>query len=338
MDSQIYGLSYLLLLALLLRPSAAALPPHHRPSLPAQTNSNSVQINSNSVLVALLDSHYTELAELVEKALLLQQLEAAVNRHNITIFAPHNDALERALDPEFKRFLLEPRNLKSLQTLILTHIVPTRIDSPELTRSARESTRLKTLSNDHVNLLGLATVIRPNDVVRPDGVIHGIEQLLIPRSVQEDFNRRRSLRSIAAVLPEGAPEVDPRTHRLKAPAPAVPAERRRFYPFSTQWRQGRRWLLRRPRAPAVPTGTSMARPRSCVLPPDPGVPDGGEHVQCGAPVWEGEVRHAPAAAQGVSGGGGRGIDGVLFPAEEVKAVPVAKAGQVATSPRRGTEF
>ncbi|GFZ09266.1 FASCICLIN-like arabinogalactan protein 15 precursor [Actinidia rufa] len=185
MGSQIYGLSYILLFAVLLLPSSAALPPHHRPSLLAQTNSNSVQINSNSVLVALLDSHYTELAELVEKALLLQPLEATVNRHNITIFAPHNDAFERALDPD-------------------------RLGS-------------KTLSNDHVNLLGFATVIRPNDVVRPDGVIHGIERLLIPRSVQEDFNRRRSLRSIAAVLPEGAPEVDPRTHRLKAPAPAVPA-------------------------------------------------------------------------------------------------------------------
>ena len=32
---------------------------------------NSGQINSNSVLVALLDSHYIELAKLVEKALLL---------------------------------------------------------------------------------------------------------------------------------------------------------------------------------------------------------------------------------------------------------------------------
>ncbi|KAJ0047038.1 hypothetical protein Pint_05756 [Pistacia integerrima] len=42
------------------------------------TSTHSTQINSNSVLVALLDSHYTELAELVEKALLLQTLEEAV--------------------------------------------------------------------------------------------------------------------------------------------------------------------------------------------------------------------------------------------------------------------
>jgi hypothetical protein len=50
-------------------------------------------------------------------------------------------------------------------------------------------------------------------------VIHGIERLLIPQSVQDDFHNRRSLRSISAVKPEGAPEVDPKTHRLKKPAP-----------------------------------------------------------------------------------------------------------------------
>ncbi|GFZ02559.1 FASCICLIN-like arabinogalactan protein 18 precursor [Actinidia rufa] len=192
---------FLLLPAIIIQISTA-LPTKHQSSSPSNT-----QINSNSVLVALLDSHYTELAELVEKALLLPTLEAAVNRHNITVFAPRNEALERDLDPEFKRFLLEPRNLRSLQTLLLFHIVPARVDSPN-------SSRVDAAQNP---------VVRLNDVVRLDGVIHGIERMLVPRSVEEDFNRRRSLRSISAVLPEGAPEVDPRTHRLKAPAPAVPA-------------------------------------------------------------------------------------------------------------------
>ncbi|CAI9774733.1 unnamed protein product [Fraxinus pennsylvanica] len=94
-------------------------------------SSNSVQINSNSLLVALLDSRYTELLELVEKALLMQTLEKAVSKHNVTVFAPRSEALERDLDPEFKRFLLEPGNLKSLQNMLLFHIIPIRI---ELTR------------------------------------------------------------------------------------------------------------------------------------------------------------------------------------------------------------
>ncbi|KAJ8630922.1 hypothetical protein MRB53_024245 [Persea americana] len=192
--------------------------------------SNSSQINSNSVLVALLDSHYTILAELVEKALLLQTLESSVSSHNLTIFAPRNEALERDLDPEFKRFLLEPINLKSLQTLLLFHILPSKISADQWPESHRSGHQIhQTLSNDQIRLftkdseqrIDLATVIHPNAVLRPDGVIHGIERLLIPNSVQEDFNRRRSLVSISAVLPEGAPEVDPRTNRLKKPA-AVP--------------------------------------------------------------------------------------------------------------------
>ncbi|XP_073115624.1 fasciclin-like arabinogalactan protein 17 [Elaeis guineensis] len=231
MDSRIYGGSPTILFFVLLVSATgvrSALPKNlvSRSTLPS---SGSGQINSNSVLVALLDSHYTELAELVEKALLLQNLEDAVGRHNVTIFAPRNEALERDLDPEFKRFLLEPRNLKSLQTLILFHVIPSRISSDSWPIS--ESARHRTLAADHVHLSGgsaakqvdIAAVVYPDAVIRPDGVIHGIERLLVPRSVQEDFNRRRSLASISAVLPVGAPELDPRTHRLKKPAPPAPA-------------------------------------------------------------------------------------------------------------------
>jgi uncharacterized surface protein with fasciclin (FAS1) repeats len=68
-----------------------------------------------------------------------------------------------------------------------------------------------------------AKVTHPNILTRPDGVIHGIQRFLIPRSVEDDFNKRRSLRSITAVKPEGAPDVDIRNHRLKkSPPPEKP--------------------------------------------------------------------------------------------------------------------
>ncbi|KAG0464857.1 hypothetical protein HPP92_019021 [Vanilla planifolia] len=217
------GLFLFLLIAAVVQSSA--LPPALATAF--GTPAGGGQINSNSILVALLDSHYTELAELVEKALLLQTLEEAVGGRNLTVFAPRNEALERDLDPEFKRFLLEPGNLKSLQSLILFHFVPSRILADTF-----PSARRRTLSGDYVDLyssrsgpnrVDLATVVHPNAIVRPDGVIHGIERLLVPLSIQEDFNRRRNLAEISAVLPTGAPEVDPRTHRLKSPAPASPA-------------------------------------------------------------------------------------------------------------------
>ncbi|CAN0847690.1 Fasciclin-like arabinogalactan protein 17 [Linum grandiflorum] len=220
MDPPIYGVSFLFFLLL---STSTALP-----------SKSTNQINSNSVLVALLDSHYTELSELVEKALLLPELEAAVGTHNLTIFAPRNEALQRHLDPEFKQFLLEPRNLKSLQTLLLHHILPSRVGSTDWpSSSAVYPAKHLSLSSNHLHLsthpssgtklVASSEIVKPDDLTRPDGVIHGINQLLVPQSVQEDFNRRRSLRSISAVLPEGAPEVDPRTHRLKKPAPSVPA-------------------------------------------------------------------------------------------------------------------
>ncbi|PQQ05703.1 hypothetical protein Pyn_02778 [Prunus yedoensis var. nudiflora] len=256
MDSQIYGRSIFFLIvfaiASLSTSTSSALPNNPQPKSHSPTSSSSstkaaaatttAQINSNSVLVALLDSHYTELAELVEKALLLQTLEEAVGKHNITIFAPKNEALERQLDPEFKRFLLEPGNLKSLQTLLMFHIIPNRIGSTQWPHpgsgrhhqtlcSSHEHLHLATHKNHSRKSVNSAQIIRPDDVTRPDGVIHGIERLLIPRSVEDDFNRRRNLRTISAILPEGAPEVDPRTHRLKKPHRFQPGLHQ-FYPFT----------------------------------------------------------------------------------------------------------
>ncbi|KAL8129990.1 hypothetical protein V2J09_019145 [Rumex salicifolius] len=248
-DPPIHGFLFSLLLLLIFPHLSVSLPARSgrfteatadwTTAIPSSSAASGSQINSNSVLVALLDSRYTELAELVEKALLLPTLEDVVGSGNITIFAPHNHALERELDPEFKRFLLEPGNLKSLQTLLLSHIIPTRLNSSEWPATREDSSESSDSTHRHraalsshwlfldshsgEKLVDSARLIRPDDIVRPDGVIHGIERLLIPQSVQEDFNRRRNLRSISAVLPTGAPEVDPRTHRLKKSAPPSPA-------------------------------------------------------------------------------------------------------------------
>jgi hypothetical protein len=90
MDFRIFGVSKLVSISYLclFAGICLALPESSNPR--SSSGSGTGQISSNSVLVALLDSHYTEVAELVEKALLLQTLEETVD--NITIFAPRNDA------------------------------------------------------------------------------------------------------------------------------------------------------------------------------------------------------------------------------------------------------
>uniref|UniRef100_A0A0D9VZZ0 FAS1 domain-containing protein n=1 Tax=Leersia perrieri TaxID=77586 RepID=A0A0D9VZZ0_9ORYZ len=217
---------------LLSRASARTAPEEEKPTLPSSAGvgggNGGGGIISNSVLVALLDSHYTEMAELVEKALLLPKLESAVAEHNVTILAPRNDALERDMNPELKRFLLEPRNLKSLQSLLLFHFLPSRLPSASWRLAA--ASHHPTLAGEEVDLAAAhAAVTRPDAVVKPDGVIHGINRLLVPRSVEDEFNRRRSLAGISAMPPTAAPEVNnPRTHPLNPPPPGDSA----VLPFS----------------------------------------------------------------------------------------------------------
>ncbi|CAN4089661.1 unnamed protein product [Withania somnifera] len=219
MDFQIYGFLLTLFLSFTINVATLQENPSVKHQMPSSTP---YQINSNSVLVALLDSRYTELSELIEKALLLQTLEEAVTKHNITIFAPSNEAVERDLDPEFKRFLLEPGNLKSLQNFVLFHMVPARIHSKRwhhhLTTLCPGGEKQYLFTQSGEKMISLAKVIRKDDIIKPDGIIHGIERVLIPKSVQQEFNNRRNLRSISAVIPQGAPEIDPRTNKLKRPS------------------------------------------------------------------------------------------------------------------------
>ncbi|KAL7107893.1 hypothetical protein ACP275_06G082200 [Erythranthe tilingii] len=199
---------------------------HLRAALPENPAAPPPVISSNSILIALLDSQYTQLSELLEKALLLQTLENAIANGTITVFAPTNEALERDLDPEFNRFLLEPGNIKSLQTLLFHHILPTKLSRggwpTDPTRST--PTRRRALSHEYLEFsyggrsepyVGAAKVVYFNSIVRHDGIIHGVEKVIVPKSVEREFNKNgRNPRSIAAVEPEGAPEINPRTNKL----------------------------------------------------------------------------------------------------------------------------
>jgi hypothetical protein len=98
----------------------------------------------------------------------------------------------------FWRFLLEPCNLRSLQTQLFIHIVPTRVHAAALT------SHLTTLTDEALDDLATA------DVARPDDIIHGVGRLLVLQSVKDDFNRRHGLQaSASAMVPTGALEVDP---------------------------------------------------------------------------------------------------------------------------------
>ena len=199
-------------------------------------------ISSDSILVALLDSPYTDLAEMADEASLLPTLEQTVSSFNITILAPRNSFLSEAsgnhgLDPDFRQFLLEPGNLRSLRELLLFHIIPRRISSSQWknqTVSTLAGQPLEFSVSGSRDGLGrrklradLSSVVVPGAIKRRDGVVHGIDRLLIPRSVQSAYNawKERQVRDrMLAVLPEQSPTPDSyRVQKAKAAAAAAAA-------------------------------------------------------------------------------------------------------------------
>ncbi|XBJ08268.1 fasciclin-like arabinogalactan protein 16 [Aegilops tauschii subsp. strangulata] len=161
----------------------------------AVVNRFGARVNSNSVLVALLNSQCTEL---VEKTLMLLTLEGARSCNNITIFAPWNDVFVRDLE----RFLLELRNLRSLQSLFLFHVLPAQHPAGSWSAASHhtlfgEEVKL-TAGADGTMRVAHAAVTLQNTVHRPEGAIHGTERLLVPRTVP--FNRHSSLVAISNLL------------------------------------------------------------------------------------------------------------------------------------------
>lgn len=190
--------------------------------------SSSSAISSDSVLVALLDSPYTELAEMADEASLLQTLENMVGTHSITILAPRNSFLDHNIDPDFRRFLLEPGNIDSLRQLLRFHVIPHRISAAHWNNGS-----VLTLAADSLEFsaiagrmkVDLSNVVAPDAIVRRDGIVHGIDRLLIPRSVQNAYNQWKEGKSMArmlAVLPEEAPTPDTlRKQKAEAAAKAA---------------------------------------------------------------------------------------------------------------------
>ncbi|KAK9072729.1 hypothetical protein SSX86_009164 [Deinandra increscens subsp. villosa] len=214
MDSQIYGALGILFFIFNLIPPAAV--------------NAAAQISSNSVLVALLDSHYTELSELIEKALL------ETTRSGLQTVPTRTEESEIAAKP----------------APVSRHPVPGRVGGMARgsdSGSGHYETLCVDENDNRLELTGrksgekvvggLSKVTRPDDVIRHDGLIHGIEQLLVPRLVQEEFNRRRSLTSISAVMPEGAPDMD-NPIRKKKPAAPVPAGSPPALPISSAMAPG----------------------------------------------------------------------------------------------------
>ncbi|CAM6127032.1 unnamed protein product [Calypogeia fissa] len=212
------GLPFTLLLSLFL---FCSLPlPSLRSSIVANAASVSTTAasevsndDSGSVLQALLESHYSEWMELVERAQMLHPLEQLVGSGDkLTIFAPQNHQMQ----PDIKAFLLKPPNAHLLKKMVQFHVLPRRV-----TVSQWRSTSMKSLSGDSVTLrsettdgnvklfVGEAEIVAPEIIACGDGVVHGVDQIILPMSVQQAYVAFTT-RHLATPLPTGAPALDTR--------------------------------------------------------------------------------------------------------------------------------
>ncbi|XP_024397894.1 fasciclin-like arabinogalactan protein 17 [Physcomitrium patens] len=187
-----------------------------------------VRLGTGSVLQALLDSQYSEMVLYLDKADMLEELEREVLRQKaITLFAPKNSHLEQ-LDADLGRFLMRPGHEEYLRTVLRYHVIPGRVEGADF-----QNRTVETLSKGDVvglrtyglkRYVGLLRVFSPNSIVRKDGIVHGVDGLMVPPKVASAFEEwKRNGKS--GVNPHGSPVTLKRSRKSSAGAKSAPKAR-----------------------------------------------------------------------------------------------------------------
>ncbi|WP_430403319.1 fasciclin domain-containing protein [Hyphomonas sp.] len=101
-----------------------------------------------------------------------------------TLFAPTNEAFA-AMDPALLEDLMKPENKDKLVTVLSYHVLPGKLSSSQL---AGKSEAMASLNNKDMLVDGTGTALMVNtatvtigDIEAANGVIHVIDQVLVPR-------------------------------------------------------------------------------------------------------------------------------------------------------------
>ena len=101
-----------------------------------------------------------------------------------TLFAPTNEAFA-AMDPALLEDLMTPENKDKLVTVLSYHVLPGKLSSSQL---AGKSEAMASLNNKDMLVDGTGTALMVNtatvtigDIEAANGVIHVIDQVLVPR-------------------------------------------------------------------------------------------------------------------------------------------------------------
>ncbi|MBD2461472.1 fasciclin domain-containing protein [Oscillatoria sp. FACHB-1407] len=145
--------------------------------------------------IASQDSANTTLDQVVASDESFSTLNAAIQAAGLettlsepgpyTVFAPTNEAFEALPEGTVDQLLL-PENREVLQQVLSYHVVPGNVTSADITPG-----EVTTVEGSPVNIntdagevtVGEATVVEP-DIIASNGVVHGIDEVLLPPSFQ----------------------------------------------------------------------------------------------------------------------------------------------------------
>lgn len=138
---------------------------------------------SNIVELALSQDNLSTLVQAVQAAGLVEVLSG---EGPFTVFAPTNEAFA-ALPEGTLEMLLKPENKDALTAVLTYHVVPGAVKSTDLTDGQKAATvqgeEIMVDLSDGVKISG-ATVVAA-DVEATNGVVHVIDQVILPPSMQE---------------------------------------------------------------------------------------------------------------------------------------------------------
>jgi len=153
------------------------------PSTPSTPNESTTGSQDNIVAVAASNSSFKTLSAALSAAGLTQTLEG---KGPFTIFAPTDQAFAQ-LPPNTLQQLLQPQNKDLLVKILTYHVIPGKITSNNLKSGQVETVEGSplqvTVGNSGV-MVDNAKVIKA-DIPASNGVIHAIDQVMLPRDLQK---------------------------------------------------------------------------------------------------------------------------------------------------------
>lgn len=141
---------------------------------------------TQNIVEIAIDNGYSSLAAALTRADLVDDLQSA---GTFTVFAPTNEAFSSLLEA-IGQTSIDDVPVPILERILLYHVVPSTVLSSEITPgdvASLEGGNLSLTNTNGIQVNG-ANVISPFDVEATNGVIHTIDQVLVPADIAQFVN------------------------------------------------------------------------------------------------------------------------------------------------------